>query len=137
MTAEITPDVTLTKRVLVVEDSEDIRFLLSLWLSDDPRCTGVAEATSVAEALTAAQGDDVDAVVLDFMLGDGSAADCLPQMRAAWPDARIVVYTASVRIAQEAGLMDMGADDIVEKLTVVVEDVVELVLGTDHQTVAA
>ena len=118
------------RRVLVVEDSDDIRWLLELWLRDDPRCAHVAEAASVAAAneLAAARNRTFDAIVLDFMLGDGTAADCLPQLRAAWPHARIIVYTASMSVAREAGLLSLGADKIVEKVAVVVEDVVDLVL---------
>jgi len=117
------------QRVLVVEDNEDIRLLLNLWLADDPRCLSVKEADSVAAALAATGTADYDAVVLDFMLGDGTAVDCLPQLRKAWPDARIVVYTASLRVAHDARVMELGADALVEKVSVVVEDVVELVLG--------
>ena len=119
----------LARRVLVVEDNDDIRLLLNLWLVDDPRCKSVTEACSVAAALDAASTGEYDAVVLDFMLGDGSAVDCLPQLRAAWPEARIVVYTANLRVAKEAGILGLGADLVVEKVSVVVEDVVELVLG--------
>jgi CheY-like chemotaxis protein len=126
------------RRVLVVEDNEDIRLLLNLWLSDDPRCLSVTEADSVSAALAATrQATSYDAVVCDFMLGHGTAADCLRQMRKAWPAARILVYTASMRIAREAGVLEMGADLVVEKVSVVVEDVVELVLGEDRESVSA
>ena len=125
------------RRVLVVEDNDDIRLLLNLWLADDPRCASVSEATSVAEARAAAGTGEFDAVVLDFMLGDGRATDCLPQLRAAWPSARIVVYTASMRVAREAGVLDLGADQVVEKVTVVVQDVVDVVLGHDERPPAA
>jgi two-component system response regulator QseB len=130
-------DLETGRRVLVVEDNDDIRLLLNLWLADDPRCACVKEATGVAEAVAATGSATYDAVVLDFMLGDGTAADCLPQLRRAWPDARIVVYTASLRVAREAGVLDLGADLVVEKLSVVVEDVVDLVLGDTEQPEAA
>jgi CheY-like chemotaxis protein len=127
-----------SRKVLVVEDNEDIRLLLNLWLSDDPRCLSVSEAASVDAALAATrQPASYDAVVCDFMLGDGTAADCLRHLRKAWPAARIVVYTASMRVAREAGVLEMGADLVVEKLAVVVEDVVELVLGEADKAVSA
>lgn len=116
------------RRVLVVEDNDDIRLLLQLWLADDLRCAEVAEAKSVAAAIAATETGAYDAVLLDFLLGDGTAVDCLPQLRTAWPEARIVVYTASLRVAREAGLLELGADVVVEKVSVVVEDVVDLVL---------
>lgn len=130
-------EIAAGQRVLIIEDNDDIRLLLNLWLADDPRCDSVSEADSVADALHVARtGDCYDAVVLDYMLGDGTACDCLPQLRDACPDARIVVYTANMRVAREAGMIDLGADLVVEKVTVVVEDVVELVLG-NHPEAAA
>jgi DNA-binding response OmpR family regulator len=125
------------QRVLVVEDNDDIRLLLNLSLADDPRCHSVSEANGVAAAIAAARTGTYDSVVLDFMLGDGTAVDCLPQLRAAWPDARILVYTASLRVAREAGVMELGADQVVEKVSVVVEDVIELVLGNAEEAGAA
>ena len=131
-------DLETARRVLVVEDNEDIRLLLNLWLADDPRCQSVTEADSVDAALTATRAStSYDAVVLDFMLGDGTATDCLRQVRTAWPDARVVVYTASMRVAREAGVLELGADLVVEKVSVVVEDVVELVLGEAKASVSA
>lgn len=126
-----------SQRVLVVDDNEDIRLLLNLWLADDPRCHSVSESSSVRDAIAATVIGTYDAVVLDFMLGDGTAVDCLPQLRKAWPAARIVVYTASLRVAREAGVLELGADQVVEKLSVVVEDVVELVLGNVQEPGAA
>jgi CheY-like chemotaxis protein len=131
-------DLETSRRVLVVEDNEDIRLLLNLWLTDDPRCRSVSEADGVGAALAAIRsGASYDAVVCDFMLGDGTAADCLRQLRTAWPAARILVYTASMRIARESGVLEMGADLVVEKVSVVVEDVVELVLGDAQESVSA
>ena len=133
-----TGEIATSGRVLVVEDNDDIRLLLNLWLRDDPRCHSVTEADSVNGALAATRATtSYDAVVCDYMLGDGTAADCLPELRQAWPDARIVVYTASMRVAREAGVLEMGADLVVEKVSVVVEDVVELVLGETKESVPA
>jgi len=138
MSSETRDDAT-GRRVLVVEDCDDIRWLLELWLTDDPRCAHVTEASSAADARRiAARGDETfDAIVLDYMLGDGTAADCLPHLRAAWPHAHILVYTASMSVAREAGLFALGADKIVEKVAVVVEDVVDLVLEPASKSEAA
>lgn len=116
-------------RVLLVEDDPDIRFLLRFWLEDDGRCEQVWDADSPAAAIELAQRHSIDAVLLDFMLTGGTAVDCLAQLRDALPDARIIVYTANLQVAQQAGVRDLGADLVVEKATVVVEDVVDLVLA--------
>lgn len=116
-------------RVLLVEDNDDIRFLLRFWLDEDDRCAEVLEAASCAEAISAADDGRIDAMVLDFMLAGGTSAQCLPQLRAAHPQARIVVYTANVAVAHQAGVLELGADALVAKMDVVVEDVVDLVFA--------
>ena len=114
-------------RILLVEDNDDIRSLLRFWLEDDERCAQVAEATSPTEAISLARDGELDAVVLDYMLTGGTAADCLPDLRILLPNARIIVYTANRAAAIAAGVRDLGADLVVDK-NVVVEDVVGLVL---------
>ena len=125
------PSLTLIHRddVLLVEDNDDIRFLLRFWLDEDERCGQVYEAANCSQALELAGTRAVDAMVVDFMLDGGTIAECLPALRAARPDARIVVYTANLQVAREAGVLDMGADALVEKMAVVVEEVVGLVLA--------
>lgn len=117
------------RRVLLVEDDEDIRYLLKFWLGEDDRCAEVLEAASADEAISASDSGSVDAMVLDFMLTGGTSAEFLPQLRAAHPGARIVVYTANVGVAREAGVLELGADALVAKMDVVVEDVVDLVFA--------
>jgi DNA-binding response OmpR family regulator len=117
--------------VLLVEDDDDIRFLLRFWVESDERCGAVFEATDPQVAIELAVQHSVQSVVLDYMLTGGTALDCLAQIRASLPDARIIVYTANRRVAEEAGVLDCGADFLVEKMTVVVEDVASLVLAAD------
>src|SRR4051812_9831312 len=124
MVAHDAPARARARRVLLVEDDDDIRFLLRFWLEDDERCGQVSESATCAEAVQMATAQPVDAIVVDFMLSGGTIADCLPALRAAQPAARIVVYTANLQVAREARVLDLGADLLVEKLSVVVEDVV-------------
>jgi len=50
----------------------------------------------------------VDVILLDFRLGDGTAADCLPRLRRLQPAAWIVVYTANRAAAESAFDRDTG-----------------------------
>ena len=121
------------RHVLLVEDNEDIRFLLKFWLEDDVRCRQVSEATSPQEATAVARQQDVDVILLDYMLTGGTALDCLPQLRASRPQAWIVVYTANRALAEESGVRELGADVVVGKMDVVVEDVVEIAFGRERR----
>lgn len=115
--------------VLLVEDNDDIRFLLRFWLESDDRCGSICEATSPAEAIEQARTRPVDVMIVDYMLTGGTALDCLAELRRLRPQAWIVVYTANRAVAVQAGVLMIGADVLVEKMQVVVEDVVELALS--------
>jgi DNA-binding NarL/FixJ family response regulator len=71
----------------------------------------------------------VDVVILDFLLAKGTAADCLPTLRRHRPQARIIVYTAHIGVARDAHVLQLGADHLVPKMSVVVEDVVGIVFA--------
>jgi two-component system nitrate/nitrite response regulator NarL len=116
--------------VLVVEDEEDIAYLLRFWLEGDARCAGIHQASTPQTAVSAARRARPDTILLDFMLVGGTAADCLPELRAVLPGARIIVYTANLQAAHQAGVLALGATCVVEKMSVVVEDVVDLALAT-------
>jgi DNA-binding response OmpR family regulator len=120
--------------VLVVEDEEDIAFLLRFWLEDDERCGTVHHAMTCEGAVALARRERPDTVLLDFMLIGGTAADCLPDLRATLPDSRIIVYTANVQAAHQAHVLALGANLVVEKMSVVVDDVVNLVLDGDGKS---
>src|SRR5439155_1478276 len=81
--------VPVPKRVLVVDDEPDLRTLLRFMLELDARCGSIAEAGDAETAVREAERVAPNAVILDFMLGDATAAEMLPDLRAACPDAKI------------------------------------------------
>ena len=119
---------TMGMRVLVIDDEPDIRDLLVMLLRDDPRCdlvTATGELDSAVE-LTVETAPDV--VVVDVMFGHRTCADVLPELRTAAPAAHIIVFTSSRRAAMGLGLLDLGADVIVQKVTVSFDEVANLAL---------
>jgi len=56
-----------------------------------------------------------DVVLIDLFLGRQLCVEILPDMRALLPRAHLVVYTASSRAARVAGVIEAGADRIIEK----------------------
>jgi DNA-binding NarL/FixJ family response regulator len=113
------------RRVLVVDDEPDIVELLTIWLDDDPRCSQVLRANDLDGALAIATDKRPDIVVLDFCFGHRVSTEILPPMRAACPDALIVVHTASRRAAELSGVIAAGADAIVEKGERTIDEVVD------------
>ncbi len=121
--------VMAARRVLVVDDEQDIRELIVMWLADDERCGSVWQAASLDDAVELAEQQTPDVVLLDFFLARRVCVDELPRIRAACPAAVIIVYTSSRRAAETAGVFDAGANLLVEKGRVSDDEVVELVLG--------
>jgi len=113
------------RRVLVVDDEPDIVELLTIWLDDDPRCSQVFRANDLDGALSLAAAKQPDIVVLDFCFGHRVSTEILPPLRAACPEAVIVVHTASKRAAELSGVLQAGADTIVEKGAATIDQVVD------------
>lgn len=114
--------------MLVVDDEPDIVGLLALWLGDDARCAAVDTAADLDQALERARERRPQAVVLDFAVGSRKASEILPTLRASCPAAVIAIYTANRREALAAGVVDAGADIVIEKASTPVDAVVEQVL---------
>lgn len=125
------------RRVLVVDDEQDIRDLVLIWLSDDPRCAAVSGAADLDAAVQVVQAESFDAVLLDFYLGDRACSEVLPDIRRALPDALIIVHTASRRAALDAGVISGGADLVLEKANVDIDDVATALLTTARKETRA
>ena len=115
--------------VLLVEDDPDIRALLRFCLEDDARCAKVVEATSPQEAVQAAAAEPFEVMLLDYMLTGGTASDCLPRLRTLHPNAWIVVYTANRAAAAADDVVRQGANRLIEKVGVTVDELVATALG--------
>lgn len=118
----------LEKRVLLIDDEPDILALLTELLSEDGRCQSVRTTTELDEALAIARSDCPDVIVTDFTFGRRTSAEILPALRDACPRAKVIVHTSSGFVAQHAGMVDLGADVIVQKASVSLLDVIELML---------
>jgi len=118
-----------TQRVLVVDDEREICDLMTIWLDDDPRCDQVLQAHDLDRAMQLARQENPDVILLDFQVGPRTSIEALPSLRHSCPDARIVIHTGSRDEAIRADVEGHGADRIVEKATMSLPDVVEVVLG--------
>ncbi|GAB6879629.1 response regulator [Halorubrum gandharaense] len=89
--------------VLVVEDEPDIAALYAGFLEDE---YDVRVAKTVAEATDRVDAD-VDAVLLDRRLPDGSGDEVLDRIREAGYDCRVAMVTA---VEPDFDIIDMGFD---------------------------
>ena len=119
----------LEKRVLLIDDEPDILALLTELLSEDGRCLSVRTTTELDEAIELARTDCPDVIVTDFTFGRRTSAEILPALRELCPKAKVIVHTSSGFVAQQAGVVDLGADVVVQKASVPLAHVIELVLS--------
>ncbi len=82
-------------RVLVVDDHTLFRRGLTALISRDSGVSVVGDAADAGQALRKAQELQPDVILLDNHLPGVSGVDALPALRAAAPDARILMLTVS------------------------------------------
>ena len=99
-------------QVLVVDDEAAIlRFLKPALEANGYE---MASAGSVAEATKLIAADSPDIVLLDLGLPDGDGKDVIRRARE-WSDVPIIVLSARERETEKIELLDLGADDYVNK----------------------
>jgi DNA-binding NarL/FixJ family response regulator len=101
--------------VLLVEDADDVRYLVGAILCRDPRISVVAEADNTVGALFEAKLHQPDVVILDVGLRDRSGLDIMSDLRAIVPNARIIVLTGDHRPELNAQVVASGAHAYVAK----------------------
>lgn len=107
-----------TVRVLVVDDTPDVRLLLRFGLQSDPRFEVVGEAANGAEAIDMANELRPDLVVLDRHMPILDGVQALPALRRICPDAVILLFTAHADDETRQLAMSAGADQVWSKLDV-------------------
>ena len=96
-------------RILIVEDQLVARKALAIVLALEPTWRMVGEVGSLAETRALLGTIDVDIFILDLQLPDGNSISILPEIRAAYPQAGLVVLTASADPSVLARALAIGA----------------------------
>lgn len=99
--------------ILVVDDDPEIRRLLSRFLADQGfRITAAGSRAEFEERLTEGQ---IDLVILDVMLPDGSGLDICRSLRNRNPEICIILVTALKEEVDRIVGLELGADDYIGK----------------------
>jgi CheY-like chemotaxis protein len=123
-------------RVLLVDDTADVRLLVRMLLAERTNIEVVAEATNGLEAIELASALQPDLIVLDIAMPELDGISALPRLREASPESRIVMLSAFPRSSQEAAALAGGAAAYVEKSVATEELVDELIAGAGLLDVA-
>ncbi|SDO74994.1 Response regulator receiver domain-containing protein [Halomonas shengliensis] len=104
------------QKILMVEDEEDIAFLLRFLL--ERHGFSVRHAADGRQALAALEEESVpDLVLLDVMLPYHDGLEVIEQLRRrpAWQAVPVVMLTAKAREVDVVRALELGADDYVTK----------------------
>lgn len=102
-------------RVVVVDDTPDIRFLLRLTLERAGRFEVVDEAGDGVEAIEAAARLRPDVVLLDLAMPTMDGLEALPAIRQVSPDSKIVVLSGFNARQMSTEALSRGASSYLEK----------------------
>lgn len=104
-----------TVRVVIVDDTADVRLLLRMMFDRDPRFDVVGEAGDGAEAIELARRTQPDLLILDRQMPVLGGIEALPQIRERAPNTAVVVYTAKADSGTHQAALAAGALDVLEK----------------------
>jgi DNA-binding NarL/FixJ family response regulator len=81
-------------RILIVDDHAMLRTGLRKILEDELGDAEIGEAKNAEEALRQLREAESDVIVLDISMPGRSGLDVLPEIRAAWPHAKVIVLSS-------------------------------------------
>lgn len=102
-------------RVVIADDTPDIRTLLRWSLEPDERFEVVGEAANGAEAVDLISSLQVDAILLDLAMPVMDGLQAIPEIKNASPATRIVVLSGFDEGAMAGEALSRGADAYLEK----------------------
>ncbi len=103
----------MTKRILVIDDEANLRWVLSEALSDQGY--DVMVAANASDGITAMSRHAADVVILDLKLKGMDGLATLARLRERWPDVVVLILTAYGTVASAVEAMQLGAADYLRK----------------------
>jgi CheY-like chemotaxis protein len=103
-------------KVLIVDDTDDVRLLLRVALRNDPRFEVTGEAANGQEAIDLVAEECPDAVLLDVMMPVMDGLTALPLLLERCPDLHVVVVSAASEEVHQRAL-GLGAARVLSKTT--------------------
>jgi CheY-like chemotaxis protein len=106
-------------RVLVVDDTDDLRAVIKLLLEMDGRFEVVGQAVDGVEGVDRAADLQPDVVLLDRSMPRLSGLEALPQIRRVAPGAAVVLYTAEADEGVYQAALASGAVSVMDKASTI------------------
>ena len=102
-------------RVVLADDSDEIREMLRMALEWDGRFDIVGEASNGEEAVALVSEHRPDAVFLDLVMPVLDGLHAIPRIKASSPETKIVVLSVAAAHPSSAEAMELGATAMVQK----------------------
>src|SRR5260370_30393152 len=99
--------------LLIVDDEASLRDLLTTVFEEDGN--RVETAATLAEAREVVQKDEVDLVLCDLMLPDGSGLELLREIKTQNPSIAVIMITAHTSTKSAIDALKAGAADYIAK----------------------
>jgi len=109
------PATSAPVRVLVVDDNDDVRRLLTIQLETGGACAVVGDAADGRHAVELAKELQPDVVVLDLAMPVMDGLEALPLIKAAVPDVKVIVLSGFDEGPMRDRALQAGASKYVEK----------------------
>lgn len=106
---------TSTRRVLIVDDAEELREVLTLFMERAEGLEVVGEAVDGLDGVEKARDLQPDVVILDIAMPRMDGLQALPLIREASPGARVVILSGFGDSTMAEDAMRAGADHYVQK----------------------
>lgn len=102
-------------RVLLVDDSEDVRRLLKRVVSDDDEITIVGEAANGQEAVEKVRDTEPDVVVMDVQMPVMGGIQATRMIKERWPEVSVLGCTSSDDKTTARAMARAGASANIDK----------------------
>lgn len=120
------------KEVLIVDDSEQIRQRIVALLAESGQIRIVGQAGNSLEALDALQRLKPDTVILDIRLPGASGIELLKEIKASYPQMKVIMLTNFDFDLYRRQCRQLGADHFLNK-TLEFEKIVDAIVDNPVQ----
>lgn len=103
----------MSKRILVVDDEPDVRFILQNILKSQGFYTEQSE--SIKQCFIQIERFEPDVIILDIDLPDGSGLDALPKIKESHPQTTVIINSALDTSDNRQLAKERGADAFIGK----------------------
>jgi DNA-binding NarL/FixJ family response regulator len=102
-------------RVVLADDSDDVRDMLRMALEIDGRFDIVGEAGNGQEAVSMVSDHRPDAIFLDLVMPVLDGLKAIPKIKDSSPETKIIVLSVAAAHPSSSEAMDLGASAMVQK----------------------